>query len=76
MNGAIRKSFRDFLIGLFVFLTYSSIFWGIFPVDEHVSWESHLFGLITGITFGFIDSRLADEVVVEATDEEKESLIA
>jgi len=23
--------------------------YGIFPVDSHISWEGHLFGLIAGI---------------------------
>ena len=37
---------------LVVFL-YGSIIWGIFPIQEEISWEGHLFGAIAGIIVAF-----------------------
>lgn len=37
---------------LVVFL-YGSIIWGIFPIQEEISWEGHLFGAIAGIIVAY-----------------------
>ena len=34
---------------LFVLVTYGAMFWGLFPSQPGISWESHLFGFISGI---------------------------
>lgn len=35
-------------LSLLIVLVYGSIIWGIFPMEEGVSWEGHLAGAITG----------------------------
>ena len=35
-------------LSLLIVLVYGSIIWGIFPIEEGVSWEGHLSGAITG----------------------------
>jgi membrane associated rhomboid family serine protease len=70
VSGVVRRNLRDFLVGATVFLFYSGIFWGILPIDERVSWEAHLFGLLSGCCFGFIDSKLADQMPVAAKEEQ------
>lgn len=84
VGGATRGNFRDFIVGIVVFVSYCSLFWGIFPVDEKVSWESHLFGLITGSACALIDTRFGDDSVdqdavdgeaVDSDDEEQEKLL-
>ena len=35
-------------LSLLIVLVYGSIIWGIFPMEEGVSWEGHLSGAITG----------------------------
>ncbi len=47
--GLIRKDFYSLLISLIVMILYSSLVYGILPLYIHVSWESHLFGAITGV---------------------------
>lgn len=40
-------------ISLGVVLFYGGMFWGIFPNQPYVSWESHLFGLISGLVLAW-----------------------
>lgn len=36
-------------ISLIVVFLYGSMLWGILPQDNNISWEGHLFGLISGV---------------------------
>lgn len=48
-SGILRK-FKPLLgLSLFVVFIYGSLIWGVFPLEERVSWEGHLSGLILGI---------------------------
>lgn len=47
-SGLMRKDTRLIAISLLVTFLYGSLVWGIIPVDQTVSWESHLFGAIAG----------------------------
>jgi membrane associated rhomboid family serine protease len=52
-SGTIRK-FRPLQgISLFVVFIYGSMIWGIFPQEERISWEGHLFGLLIGVILAF-----------------------
>ena len=46
--GLIRKDFWSLVISTIIFLMYGGIFYGVLPLDPHVSWESHLAGSIIG----------------------------
>ncbi len=48
-SGVVRKNKHLLAISMLVVLEYGSMIWGVFPIREGVSWESHLWGLITGI---------------------------
>ena len=48
-SGLIRKDRNLLAISLLVTFLYGSMVWGILPVDQTVSWESHLFGSAAGI---------------------------
>ncbi|REJ81664.1 MAG: rhomboid family intramembrane serine protease [Bacteroidetes bacterium] len=52
-SGIIRKDTRLLAISLLVTFLYGSMVWGILPVDQSVSWESHLFGSAAGILCAF-----------------------
>lgn len=48
-SGIIRKHPRLMATSLIVVFLYGGMVWGIFPLREQVSWESHLLGLISGL---------------------------
>lgn len=48
-SGIFRKNPHLMAISLFVTLLYGGMVWGIFPIKNGVSWESHLLGSLAGI---------------------------
>ena len=52
--GFLSKRPRLIAISLFVGLLYGGLIFGILPLRGFVSWESHLFGLISGCIAAFI----------------------
>ncbi len=53
-KGMFAKHYRLIALSLLVIFLYGSMIWYVFPVEEHISWEGHLGGLITGILFAVI----------------------
>ena len=49
VSGFLMGSWRGWLIGLFVFLAYGGIFYGVLPRAGPISWEGHLSGALAGI---------------------------
>jgi membrane associated rhomboid family serine protease len=51
-KGILTKYYRLVALSFLVILIYGSLIWYVFPhVDEQISWEGHISGLLTG--FGF-----------------------
>lgn len=48
-GGMLSKDRSLAVIGLAAFMLYGGVFYGIFPDNPEVSWESHLLGLLVGI---------------------------
>jgi len=48
-SGVIRRNIRLASISLIVIFLYGSMVWGIFPIVERMSWESHLYGGVAGL---------------------------
>ena len=44
-------------MALFVVFLYGSMVWGIFPYDWTISFESHLFGALTGIILAYFSRK-------------------
>jgi len=53
-GGIFRKDNRLRALSLIILIYYGGIFWGVFPIDPHISWEGHLFGACTGVLAAFI----------------------
>jgi len=52
-SGIIRKNINLLAISMLVIFLYGSLVWGIFPLEDEVSWESHLMGGIAGLILSF-----------------------
>jgi len=53
-SGIFRKKIKALLLAIVIFVFYGGIVWGILPTQPGVSWESHLFGFLTGIILAYI----------------------
>lgn len=53
-SGVIRRDTRSITLALLVTFLYGGLIWGILPLENHVSWEGHLFGALMGIVSAFV----------------------
>jgi len=72
-SGIIRRDVRSIGLSLIVTFLYGSFVWGVLPLDNKVSWESHLFGAITGIVCAFIFRKKDPYQKYKWEDEEEDS---
>ncbi|MDO6597852.1 rhomboid family intramembrane serine protease [Oceanihabitans sp. 2_MG-2023] len=50
-KGILAKHFRLIALSLLVIFLYGSMVWYTMPIEEGISWEGHLSGLVTGFVF-------------------------
>jgi hypothetical protein len=48
-SGLIRKNQSSLALSFIVLLLYGGMFYGVLPTEGHISWESHLMGLFSGL---------------------------
>jgi membrane associated rhomboid family serine protease len=53
-SGIFRRKIKALIIAVGIFFLYGGVIWGVLPTQPGVSWESHLFGLISGIGLAYI----------------------
>ncbi|HNU58429.1 MAG TPA: rhomboid family intramembrane serine protease [Aquaticitalea sp.] len=53
-KGIFAKYYRLVALSLIVVFLYGSMIWYVFPVEEKISWEGHLAGLLTGLLFAVV----------------------
>ena len=53
VSGVLKKEKQYQAISLLIVILYGSLIWGVFPMEEKVSWEGHLGGTISGIFLAF-----------------------
>jgi membrane associated rhomboid family serine protease len=72
-SGIFRRSLRSIVLALVMLVMYSGYFPGIMPGKEGISWESHLYGAITGIIIAWIfKGRIEEDEVEPPLPEEPE----
>ncbi len=53
-SGLFRKDKRSIALSLLIVFLYGGMVWGVLPTDPKISFESHLFGALTGIVCAFL----------------------
>ena len=72
-SGIFRKDNRSIALALVVILFYGGLIWGILPVEQGVSWESHLFGAIVGVIAAFLFRKVDPPKKYDWENEESET---
>ncbi len=57
VGGILNKNRNLLGVSLLVTFLYGSMIWGIFPIQERVSWEGHLWGAVSGVVFAWVFRR-------------------
>jgi len=72
LSGVLSRNIGLLTISLIVALLYGGLFWGIFPIKPEISWESHLWGAVSGFVLAYLfrHSSPVDQVI---TEEEEDS---
>ena len=74
MSGIISFNIRLLTISMIVSLVYGGLFWGIFPMKPEISWESHLWGGLSGLVLAVLYRKSAPMgKIPEEEDEPDES---
>lgn len=66
-RGIFARSLPAVLLSLVALFLYGGALWGLLPSSGRVSWESHLFGFVAGVTAARIFSRPSRPAAAEAT---------
>ncbi len=53
LAGVLHRNWLNLLVAVVVTLFYGSMLFGMFPTNEEVSWEGHLFGFLVGGVGGY-----------------------
>ncbi len=54
ISGFFKQVLQLQVVSLGVCFVYGSMIWGIFPMDETISWEGHFAGFLIGVTLAII----------------------
>ena len=54
LYGFVRRSIKSVVISVVVIFLYGGMAWGVLPIKEGMSFESHLFGMLAGAVIGYM----------------------
>jgi membrane associated rhomboid family serine protease len=49
LSGILRNDTRLMSVSLLIIFLYGGMVWGVLPLFQHISWESHLVGALAGV---------------------------
>lgn len=55
--GLFKRNFKSVIISTIVILSYGGMAYGLFSLDDRISWESHLMGAIVGLVSAYTFSK-------------------
>lgn len=67
-SGLLRRQRSLMGLSLLVVFLYGGMVWGIFPIVPRISWESHFWGLVVGVTLAYWFRHLPSAVVDRVPD--------
>lgn len=69
-SGFFRMDIKAIAIASGVAIFYGGLVWGILPIQPGVSWESHLFGGITGLLLAYAFKDSYKDILIQQHEEE------
>jgi membrane associated rhomboid family serine protease len=69
-SGFFRMDIKAIAIASGVAIFYGGMVWGILPLQAGVSWESHLFGGITGFMLAYLFRNMQKDSVIQQHENE------
>jgi membrane associated rhomboid family serine protease len=73
-SGIVRKSQLLLRVTLLVAFLYGGMVWWMLPIDEHISWEGHIAGAVSGLLLALVlrkQGPLPDQVLPEPEPDER-----
>ena len=70
ISGFIKKDIQSIGISLVIAFLYGTLIFGVIRDKSYISWESHLFGMISGVLFAWLYRR-NDLPIYKSWDEEE-----
>lgn len=74
-NGFFRMDIKAIAIASGVAIFYGGMVWGVLPIYPGVSWESHLFGGITGAVMAYIFRNYNKDIKLQQMEDEHQAYI-
>ena len=71
-GSAFAKNKNMLVLALIITFIYGAMFWGILPQEGNISWESHLFGAVSGFVFALLFRNYAIESGIKESEEDEE----
>lgn len=75
LSGFIRRNKNLVIVSFLVIFLYGSLIWGIYPkyaIENHISWEGHLAGLIMGIALAVFYKNEGPQREIENDDDDSD----
>jgi membrane associated rhomboid family serine protease len=69
-SGFFRMDIKSIAIACGVSVFYGGMVWGIFPLENGVSWESHLFGGISGLMLAYLYRNTDKDSIIQQHESE------
>lgn len=71
-SGIIKRDVRSITVALLVVFLYGGLVWGVLPIDNKISYESHFYGAVVGFLCAFIFRKSDPYKKYDWEDEEKD----